>query len=124
MSTRIRNGFQTTGNSRITGSLSVTAGVTASLHGTASFATSASYAITASYLAGAATTITYIRRSDYTSSLDPNINYLYCGQAEAASAESATVWDISRLAISSSGATLTQSTSSAAWTDRYTYTYL
>jgi hypothetical protein len=86
-------------------------------------AESASFAVTASYLSGAAPTITYIRRSDYTASLDININYLYCGQAISGSSESADVWDISRLSISSSGATLTQTTSSAAWTDRYTYTY-
>jgi hypothetical protein len=66
----------------------------------------------------------YIRRSDYTSSLDPNVNYLYLGDAVSGSSESSTVWDISRLAISSSGATTTQTTSSAAWTNRYSYTYL
>ena len=87
-------------------------------------AESASYAATASYLAGAATTITYIRRSDYTASLDANVNLLYLGQAESGSAESALVWDITRLSISSSGATITQVTSSAAWTNRYSYTYL
>jgi hypothetical protein len=66
----------------------------------------------------------YIRRSDYTASLDPNVNYLYTGYAPAGSAEASTVWTISRLAISASGATLTQSTASAAWTNRYSYTYL
>jgi hypothetical protein len=85
---------------------------------------SASYALTASYLAGGVTVTEYIRRSDYTSSLDPNINYLYLGEAPSGSSESSDVWDISRLSISSSGETLTQSTSSAAWTNRYTYTYL
>lgn len=52
MSTRIRNGFTTTGNSRITGSLTVTAGITGSLSGSASTSISASYALTASYVAG------------------------------------------------------------------------
>ena len=66
----------------------------------------------------------YIRRSDYTSSLNPNVNYLYAGYAPVGSAEATTVWNISRLAISASGATLTQTTSSAAWTNRYSYTYL
>ena len=66
----------------------------------------------------------YIRRSDYTGSANPNVNLLYLGQAISGSSESATVWDISRLSISSSGATLTQTTSSAAWTGRYSYTYL
>jgi hypothetical protein len=66
----------------------------------------------------------YIRRSDYTSSLDPNVNYLYTGYAPAGSAEAATVWTLSRLAISASGATITQVTASAAWTNRYSYTYL
>jgi hypothetical protein len=66
----------------------------------------------------------YIRRSDYTGSLDPNVNYLYTGYAPVGSAESATVWTLSRLAISSSGATITQVTASAAWTNRYSYTYL
>jgi hypothetical protein len=94
---------------------------TGSLAGTASYATSASQAVTASY---ALTGLTFIRRSDYTASLDPNINFLYLGEALSGSAESALVWSISRLAISSSGATLTQTTSSAAWTDRYIYTYL
>ena len=87
-------------------------------------AESASYAATASYLAGAATTITYIRRSDFTGSIDPNINYLYCGQAESGSAESTTVWEITRLTISSSGATTPNSASNVAWTDRYIVTYL
>ncbi len=66
----------------------------------------------------------YIRRSDYTSSLDPNVNYLYTGYAPVGSAESATVWTLSRLAISASGDTITQVTASAAWTDRYIVTYL
>jgi hypothetical protein len=66
----------------------------------------------------------YIRRSDYTGSVDPNVNLLYLGQAISGSSESANVWDISRLSISSSGETLTQTTSSAAWTNRYSYTYL
>ena len=87
-------------------------------------AESASFAVTASYLSGAAPTITYIRRSDYTASLDANVNLLYLGQAQSGSAESALVWDITRLAISASGATLTQTTASAAWTNRYSYTYL
>lgn len=66
----------------------------------------------------------YIRRSDYTSSLDPNVNYLYTGYAPVGSAESAAVWTLSRLAISASGDTTTQVTASAAWTDRYIVTYL
>ena len=86
-------------------------------------AESASYAATASFLAGAATTTTYIRRSDYTASLDANVNLLYLGQAESGSAESATVWDITRLSISSSGATTPNSASGVAWTDRYIVTY-
>jgi hypothetical protein len=86
---------------------------------------SASYALTASFAlnGGGGGGTTYIRRSDYTSSLDPNINLLYLGDAVSGSSESADVWDISRLSISSSGATLTQTTSSAAWTNRYSYTY-
>ena len=118
----IKNGFFSQGNSTITGSLNVTAGITGSLQGTA---TSASFALTASYAlnGGGGGGVTYIRRSDYTSSLDPNINYLYLGEAPSGSAESSTVWDISRLSISSSGETLTQTTSSAAWTNRYSYTY-
>jgi hypothetical protein len=47
---RIKNGFESQGNSNVTGSLTVTAGVTASLQGTASFATSASNALTASFV--------------------------------------------------------------------------
>jgi hypothetical protein len=117
---RIKNGFFSEGSSNITGSLEVTAGITGSLQGTA---TSASFAVTASYLAGAATTVTYIRRSDYTASLDANINLLYLGQAESGSAESALVWDITRLSISSSGDTTANSASGAAWTDRYTTIY-
>ena len=114
---RIKNGFFSEGSSNITGSLQVTAGITGSLQGTASFAA------TASFLAGAAPTVTYIRRSDYTASLDANVNLLYLGQAESGSAESATVWDITRLSISSSGATTPNSASGVAWTDRYTTTY-
>jgi len=110
-----KNGLISQNNSIVTGSLTVTGGITGSLQGTASFAA------TASYLSNAP--LTYIRRSDYTSSLDPNINYLYLGEAANGSSESSNVWDISRLSISSSGATLTQTTSSAAWTNRYSYTY-
>jgi hypothetical protein len=93
---------------------------------TSQFAGTSSYALTASYAmnGGGGGGAIYIRRSDYTSSLDPNINYLYLGEAPSGSAESSTVWDISRLSISSSGETLTQTTSSAAWTNRYSYTYL
>lgn len=108
--------------------------LSASFANTASFVTasnvvgtvvSASYAVTASYaMNGGGGGTPYIRRSDYTSSLDPNVNYLYLGDAVTGSLESSPVWDISRLSISSSGATLTQTTSSAAWTDRYTVTYL
>jgi hypothetical protein len=114
---KARNGLIAQKNSVITGSLIVTAGITGSLQGTASFA------VTASYLAGAAPTITYVRRSDYTASLDPNVNLLYLGQAESGSAESALVWDITRLSISSSGATTPNSASGVAWTDRYIVTY-
>ena len=172
MPTRIRNGFITTGNSRITGSLRVTAGVTASFTGSYTGDGSGLYNIPAAGIVGlnlsqissgsvsasispdsglqvntnvTATSFTgsftgsfvgdgsgltgvgateYIRRSDYTSSLDPNVNYLYAGYAPVGSAEAASIWTISRLAISSSGATLTQTTSSAAWTNRYSYTYL
>ena len=193
MPTRIRNGFITTGNSRITGSLRVTAGVTASFTGSytgdgaglynipaggivglnlsqiSSGSVSASisptqftvasasiteftvtgtgvtlgsvitdtHRVTGSLnVSGSVTATSFIgdgsgltgiiteRRSDYTGSVDPNINLLYLGEAENGSAESATVWTISQLSVSSSGATVTRSTSSAAWTDRYTYTYL
>jgi hypothetical protein len=207
MATKIRNGFITTGNSRITGSLTVTVGVTSSftgsyigdgaglynipasgivglnlsqissgsvsasispasglqvntnvtatsftgsLSGSASTSTSASYAITASYVENAqtasyvlqavsssfatsasyaltasfaTTTTMFIRRSDYTSSLDVNINYLYLGEAVSGSSESSDVWTISQLSISSSGATVTRVTSSAAWSNRYSYIY-
>ena len=87
-------------------------------------AESASFAVTASYLSGAAPTRTYIRRSDYTASLDANVNLLYLGQAQSGSAESALVWDITRLSISSSGATTPNSASGVAWTNRYIVTYL
>jgi hypothetical protein len=102
--------FPYTGSAQITGSLGVTGSVTAT-----------SFIGDGSGLTGIASTT---RQSDYTSSLDPNINYLYLGEAPSGSSESSDVWDISRLSISSSGETLTQSTSSAAWTNRYTYTYL
>lgn len=123
---------------------------TGSLQGTASFAATASYLIggvtidtgslvttssfnaytgsNASQFAGTASfatsTTLLIRRSDYTASIDPNINLLYLGEAVNGSAESSTVWTISQLSISSSGATVTRTTSSAAWANRYSYTYL
>jgi hypothetical protein len=108
-----------------TGSLVTTSSFNAYTGSAASqFAGTASLAVSASYLIGGVTVTEYIRRSDYTSSLDANVNYLYLGQAPSGSAESALVWDISRLSISSSGDTTTQTTSSAAWTNRYSYTYL
>ena len=121
-----KNGLISQNNSTVTGSLTVTAGITGSLSGSATTAISASYALTASFAlnGGGGGGAIYIRRSDYTSSLDININYLYLGEAVSGSSESADVWDISRLSISSSGDTLTQTTSSAAWTNRYSYTYL
>lgn len=150
---RIKNGFFSEGSSNITGSLQVTGGITGSLQGiatSASFASTASFLIggvtidtgslvttssfnaytgsAASQFAGTASfataTTLLIRRSDYTASIDPNINLLYLGEAVNGSAESSTVWTISQLSISSSGATVTRTTSSAAWTNRYSYTYL
>ena len=109
-----------------TGSLVTTASFnTYTGSNTSQFAGTSSYALTASYAmnGGGGGGAVYIRRSDYTSSLDPNINYLYLGEAPLGSAESVDVWTISRLAISSSGETLTQTTSSAAWTNRYSYIY-
>jgi hypothetical protein len=91
---------------------SFTGSLTGSLFGTA---TSASFATTASY---ALFVEGNIRRSDYTSSLDPNINLLYLGEAPNGSSESTNVWTISQLSISSSGATVTRTTSSAAWGHR------
>jgi hypothetical protein len=101
--------FPYTGSALITGSLSVTGSVTAT-----------SFIGDGSGLTGIGATA---RQSDYTSSVDPNINYLYLGYADFGSSLSADVWTISRLSISSSGDTLTQTTSSAAWTNRYSYTY-
>jgi hypothetical protein len=114
------------GGSVDTGSLVTTASFNAYTGSVASqFAGTASYALTASFAlnGGGGGGAVYTRRSDYTSSLDPNINYLYLGEAVSGSSEASNVWDISRLSISSSGATLTQTTSSAAWTNRYSYTY-
>jgi hypothetical protein len=125
--TGVNIGSIVTDTHTITGSLIISGSITGSLFGTSSFATSASRAISSSF----ATTASYalsaevtIRRSDYTSSLDPNINLLYLGEAPNNSSESANVWNISRLSISSSGTVVTRTTSSAAWTSRYTYTYL
>jgi hypothetical protein len=119
---------------QITGSLTVSGSSTFQNIGLAQFTGSViAQAVTGSFtgsfvgdgsgLTGVGAT-EYIRRSDYTSSLDPNVNYLYAGYAPVGSAEAASIWTISRLSISSSGATLTQTTSSAAWTNRYSYTYL
>jgi hypothetical protein len=102
--------FPYTGSAQITGSLGVTGSVTAT-----------AFYGDGSGLTGLGSTT---RESDYTSSLDPNINYLYLGYADFGSSLSADVWTISRLSISSSGDTVTQTTSSAAWTNRYSYTYL
>lgn len=103
-------GFPFTGSAEITGSLIVTGSVSAT-----------TYYGDGSNLTGVGSTE---RRSDYTSSADPNINLLYLGYAAVGSSQSATVWTISQLSISSSGATVTRTTSSAAWTNRYSYTYL
>lgn len=103
-------GFPFTGSAEITGSLIVT--------GSASATT---FYGDGSNLTGISSTE---RRSDYTSSVDPNINLLYLGYAAVGSLDAADVWTISQLSISSSGETVTRVTSSAAWSNRYTYTYL
>ena len=97
-------------NTEITGSLTVTGSVTASF-----------FTGDGSGLTGIGTTE---RRSDYTGSVDPNINLLYLGYAAVGTSEATPAWTISQLSISSSGATVTRVTSSAAWSDRYAYTYL
>jgi len=103
-------GFPFTGSAEITGSLIVTGSVTAT-----------TFYGDGSNLTGIGSTE---RRSDYTGSVDPNINLLYLGYAAVGTSEATPAWTISQLSISSSGATVTRSTSSAAWSNRYTYTYL
>jgi hypothetical protein len=102
--------FPFTGSAQITGSLIVTGSVSAT-----------TFYGDGSNLTGIGSTE---RRSDYTSSVDPNINLLYLGYAAVGSLDAADVWTISQLSISSSGETVTRVTSSAAWSNRYTYTYL
>lgn len=105
----------------VTGSLRVSGSVIA-----ASFSGSFTGSYTGSFRGDGSllTGIENIRRSDFTGSVDPNISLLYLGEARLGSLESDAVWSISQLTISSSGATTTRTTSSAAWTNRYTYTYL
>lgn len=59
-----------------------------------------------------------IRRHEWTGT------YAYCGRAPEGSAESATVWTITRLTISAAGAvTATAYASGVAWTNRASATY-
>ena len=60
---------------------------------------------------------TYIRRSDFVT--DTN----YIGVAVSGSSESASVWKIYKIVVSSSGATTKTSATNVAWTDRYTVIY-
>lgn len=66
-----------------------------------------------------ATTVvpTYIRKSDFVT----DTNYL--GVAVSGSSESASVWKIYKIVVSSSGATTKTSATNVAWTDRYTVIY-
>jgi hypothetical protein len=59
----------------------------------------------------------YIFRHDYQSPYD------YLGKAISGSAESANVWLITRLNISSDGSTIIQSATNVAWTNRYSVIY-
>lgn len=61
-----------------------------------------------------------IRRNANNTSND-NINY--CGTAPAGSSESATVWSIVRLTVSSSGSVTTATATNAAWTNRQSVIY-
>ena len=59
-----------------------------------------------------------IRRSEWTGT------YAYCGTGPEGAAESAAVWDITRLAISAAGAvTATARATGVAWNDRATASY-
>ena len=49
--------------------------------------------------------------------------YDYCGTAPAGSAESATVWTITRIAVASNGTTTTGMATGASWTGRASATY-
>jgi hypothetical protein len=61
--------------------------------------------------------LNYERRHDY------NGVYSYCGLAVFGSSESAAVWTISRIEITSGGSTITTSATNVTWTGRYTHTY-
>lgn len=62
--------------------------------------------------------LNYERRHDY------NGVYSYCGLAVLGSSESAAVWTISRIEITSGGSTITTSATNVTWTGRYTHTYI
>jgi hypothetical protein len=71
----------------------------------------------AGYLTAA--TVSIRRNANNTS----NNNINYCGTAPAGSAESATVWNIVRLTISSSGNVTTATATNVAWTNRQSVIY-
>jgi len=66
---------------------------------------------------GDAPVTSYARRSDFVT----DTNYL--GVAVSGSSESASVWKIYKIVVSSSGATTKTSATNVAWTDRYTVIY-
>jgi len=113
----------------LTASYALNAGTTVN---TSSFVTTSSFNnFTASYNTGSFTgsfigngsglinisVTTYIRRSDFVT----NTNYM--GVAVSGSSESANVWTIYKLVVSSSGATTKTSATNVAWTDRYIIIY-
>jgi hypothetical protein len=63
------------------------------------------------------TSTPYIRKSDFSAS------YSYCGSAISGSLTSNSVWNITRIFVSSSGDTQSQYAYNAIWDDRYTIVY-
>lgn len=102
----VKNGLISQNNSTITGSLTVTNGISGSFSGNGSGLTNLPIPPPS------------IRRHDFTGS------YSYCGTADSGSAESAPVWDITRIEFQPSGTgSISLYAYDVTWTGRYTHIY-
>lgn len=60
----------------------------------------------------------YVKKQDF------QTPYSYCGIANPGSAETDSVWKITRIQVAANGTTTTKRATAVKWTDRYTATYI